>query len=166
MQLELHASEVLYDPITFFQCGHIMYVFEGLSSFLLSHCLHTASTAASCNPRRYHPENHSETNINETTHHIKMKQQNKQTIKYTWNCQNNMVSSTYWDVSVEWFPISLHICLSDVQHVDLRAGHHDTYEGCVLGPRSLSDHHKCLTPLTAAVKIISSTPHFQHQCRK
>lgn len=50
---------------------------------------------------------------------------------------NNAVGRTYWDGSVQWFPISVQVGLPDVQHVDLRAGHHDADQSGVLGPGSL-----------------------------
>lgn len=48
------------------------------------------------------------------------------------------------DVGVQGFPIVLQILLSDVQHVDLRAGHHDPDQGPVL---SASPRHGLVQPL-------------------
>lgn len=50
---------------------------------------------------------------------------------------NNAVGGTYWDGRVQWFPIGVQVSLPDIQHVDLRAGHHDADQGGVLGPGSL-----------------------------
>lgn len=109
------------------QCGPVSSFGVDVSSSLLSRYLHTASAAASCNLQRCHPS--SETLM--TSHLVQMVPH--QHVKQ-WE------TSTYWDVSVKWFPISLHIGLSDVQHVHLRAGHHDADEGPVHGSCSLSKH--------------------------
>lgn len=52
-----------------------------------------------------------------------------------------MASRTYRDMSVQGFSVGPHVVRSDVQHINLRAGHHDTDEGPVLGPRTLSVRH-------------------------
>lgn len=50
---------------------------------------------------------------------------------------------TYRDVGVERLPEQTQILLSDVQHVHLRAGHHDADQSPVFGARALqeTDHH-------------------------
>lgn len=137
---------------------------EGLCCFPFSHYLHIASAAASCNPRRYHPEKQSKINMNFKWSHkrIAAKKRGKSNRSCDHN-HNNVVGGTYWDVSVQWFSVSLHVRLSDVQHVHLRAGHHDTDEGLVLGPCSLSTHHNVTRHW---LQQFSCVPRPRRQCRK
>lgn len=114
-----HASRDIR-PTPSFQCGHIQCPYETWSVNRSSHFRHTASAAASCNPQKYQPD----------------KQQNVSARNR--QSQRHVVSSgTYRDVSVQRLSIGLQVLLSDVQHVHLRAGHHDTDEGSVLGASSL-----------------------------
>lgn len=89
---------------------------------------HTASAAAFYNPQKYHPEKEEQKGIKRRTKVCEM-------------FQNNVVSGAYRDVGIQRLSVFLQILLSDVQHVYVRAGHHDADEGSVLGPSSLLTNH-------------------------